>query len=92
MDRISIAVDAIKIGHLGSSDSLGVYYQFGSDREELIESLSFSSDPQEDFETYQVLQDDIDVSGQQQVQVVIRARVAGADKALYWDRVRVSAP
>jgi sialidase-1 len=91
-DRISIAVDAIKIGHLGSSDSLGVYYQFGDDREELIESLSFSSDPQEDFETYQVLQDDIDVSGQQQVQVVIRARVAGADKALYWDRVRVSAP
>ena len=92
VDRISIAVDAIKIGHLGSSDSLGVYYQFGNDREELIESLSFSSDPQEDFETYQVLQDDIDVSGQQQVRVVIRARVAGADKALYWDRVRVSAP
>ena len=92
VDRISIAVDAIKIGRLGSSDSLGVYYQFGNDREELIESLSFSSDPQEDFETYQVLQDDIDVSGQQQVRVVIRARVAGADKALYWDRVRVSAP
>lgn len=92
VDRISIAVDAIKIGRLGSSDSLGVYYQFGNDREELIDSLSFSSDPQEDFETYQVLQDDIDVSGQQQVRVVIRARVAGADKALYWDRVRVSAP
>ena len=92
VDRISIAVDAIKIGRLGSSDSLGVYYQFGNEREELIESLSFSSDPQEDFETYQVLQDDIDVSGQQQVQVVIRARVAGVDKALYWDRVRVSAP
>ena len=92
VDRISIAVDAIKIGRLGSSDSLGVYYQFGNDREELIESLSFSSDPQEDFETYQVLQDDIDVSGQQQVRVVIRARVAGADKALYWDRVRVIAP
>ena len=92
VDRISIAVDAIKIGRLGASDSLGVYYQFGNDREELIESLSFSSDPQEDFETYQVLQDDIDVSGQQQVRVVIRARVAGADKALYWDRVRVSAP
>ena len=92
VDRISIAVDAIKIGRLGSSDSLGVYYQFGNEREELIESLSFSSDPQEDFETYQVLQDDIDVSGQQQVRVVIRARVAGADKALYWDRVRVSAP
>jgi len=92
VDRISIAVDAIKIGHFGSSDSLGVYYQFGNDREELIESLSFSSDPQEDFETYQVLQDDIDVSGQQEVQVVVRARVAGADKALYWDRVRVSAP
>ena len=92
VDRISIALDAIKIGDLGSSDSLGVYYQFGNDREELIESLSFSSDPQEDFETYQVLQDDIDVSGQQQVRVVIRARVAGADKALYWDRVRVSAP
>ena len=92
VDRISIALDAIKIGRFGSSDSLRVYYQFGNDREELIESLSFSSDPQEDFETYQVLQDDIDVSGQQQVRVVIRARVAGADKALYWDRVRVSAP
>lgn len=92
VDRISIALDAIKIGHLGSSDSLRVYYQFGNEREELIESLSFSSDPQEDFETYQVLQDDIDVSGQQQVQVVVRARVAGADKALYWDRVRVIAP
>ena len=92
VDRISIALDAIKIGHFESSDSLRVYYQFGNDREELIESLSFSSDPQEDFETYQVLQDDIDVSGQQQVQVVVRARVAGADKALYWDRVRVIAP
>jgi hypothetical protein len=69
-----------------------VYYKFGDNGEELIESLSFSSDPQEDFETYQVGQDDVDVSGYQQVQVVIRARVAGANKALYWDRVHVSAP
>ncbi len=91
-DRISIAVDAIKIGNFGPSDSLDVYYQFGDSSEELIESLSFSSDPQEDFETYQVRQDDVDASGHQQVQVVIRARVAGADKALYWDRVRVSTP
>jgi sialidase-1 len=92
VNRISIAVDAIKIGNFGPSDSLSVYYKFGDNGEELIESLSFSSDPQEDFETYQVGQDDVDVSGYQQVQVVIRARVAGANKALYWDRVHVSAP
>ena len=46
--RISIAVDAIKIGNFEESDSLRIYYRLG-DGDELIE-LSFI-DPQEDFET-----------------------------------------
>lgn len=90
--RISVAVDAIKIGNFGASDSLRISYRLGDSDETLIDSLSFSSDPEEDFETYQVRQDDVDVSGHKQIQIIIRARVAGADKALYWDRVRVSAP
>lgn len=87
--RISIAVDAVKIGNFDSSDSLRIYYRLGDSDEKLIKSLSFSSDPQEDFETYQVRKDELDVSKHQQVQIIIRARVNGANKALYWDRVEV---
>ena len=89
--RISIAVDAIKIGKFNNSDSLRIYYRLGDGDETLIDSLSFSSDPQEDFETYQIRKHDINVSGNQQAQVIIRAQVTGEEKALYWDRVEVSA-
>ena len=89
-ERISIAVDAIKIGNFGGSDSLRVYYRLGDSEEVLIESLAFSSDTQEDFETYQVRKQGIAVSAQGQLQVIIRALVDGTDKALYWDRVEVS--
>lgn len=91
VEQISIAVDAIKIGNFEASDSLRVFYRLGNRDESLIESLSFSSDPQEDFETYQIRKHNLDVSGHQQVQVIIRAQVNGEDKALYWDRVEVRA-
>ena len=88
-ESISIAVDAIKIGNLNKSDYLRIYYKLGNHDEVLLHSLSFSNDPQEDFETYQV-QKRVAVSAPHtQVQIIIRARVNGANKALYWDRVRV---
>ena len=88
--RISIAVDAIKIGNFEDSDSLRIYYRLGDGDEKLIDSLSFSSDPQEDFETYRIRKHDINVSGNQQAQVIIRSRINGDDKVLYWDRVEVA--
>lgn len=87
--RLSIALDAIKIGNFGASDSLGVYYRLDTDKEVLVETLEFSSDPQEGFETYAVLKQGVDVSGHRQLEVVIRASVNGANKAFYWDRVEV---
>jgi hypothetical protein len=93
MQSISIAVDAIKIGRMDKeSDYLRVYYRLGNADEVLIESLRFSLDPQEDFETYQVREQGVDASGHQQVQIVIRGRINGSDEVLYWDRVRVSTP
>jgi hypothetical protein len=90
--EISIAVDAIKIGHFNGSDRLRIYYRVGEGEEILLESLSFSSDPQEDFETYQIRKDKVRVAGQGTVQVIIRARVTGEGKSLYWDRVRIGSP
>jgi hypothetical protein len=90
--RISIALDAIKIGNFDASDSLAVYYKIGDGDYELIESLRFSLDPQEDFETFQVRKEEIDVLGHRQIQIIVRARVNGADKALYWDRIEVTTP
>ena len=88
--RISIAVDAIKIGNFKDSDSLRIYYRLGDGDEELIESLSFSSDPQEDFETYRIRKHDLNTLGHQQVQVIIRSRINGDNKVLYWDRIEVA--
>ena len=88
--RISIAVDAIKIGNFEESDSLRIYYRLGDGDEELIESLSFSSDPQEDFETYRIRKHDLNTLGHQQVQVIIRSRINGDNKVLYWDRIEVA--
>ena len=82
--RISIAVDAIKIGNFEpDSDSLRIYYRLGDGDEKLIDSLSFSSDPQEDFETYRIRKHDINVSGNQQAQVIIRSRINGDDFGSY---------
>ena len=88
--RISIAVDAIKIGNFEESDSLRIYYRLGDGDEELIESLSFSSDPQEDFETYRIRKHDLNTLGHQQAQVIIRSRINGDNKVLYWDRIEVA--
>ena len=89
-DKVSISVDAIKIGNFNASDSLDVYYQLGDADKVLIQSLKFSSDPEEDFETYQVRKNKLDVSKHKQMQIIIHSRVNGADKALYWDRVAVN--
>ena len=88
--RISISVDAIKIGNFEESDSLRIYYRLGDGDEELIESLSFSSDPQEDFETYRIRKHDLNTLGHQQAQVIIRSRINGDNKVLYWDRIEVA--
>jgi hypothetical protein len=69
-----------------------VSYQLDDSDAVMVESLSFSSDPEEDFETYQVRAKQVDVSDHQQLLLTIRARVNGDDKALYWDRVEVSKP
>lgn len=92
LSKVSIAMDAIKIGNFDRSDSLSIAYQLDDSDAVTVESLNFSSDPEEDFETYQVRHQQVDVSGHQQLQLIIRARVNGADKALYWDRVEVSKP
>lgn len=91
-DTLSIAVDAIKIGHFDASDYLSVYYRLGDTDEKLVDSLKFSSDPNEDFETYQLRKYKIDALEYQQAQIIVRARVNGLEKALYWDRVELSVP
>ncbi len=92
VNRLSIAVDAIKIGNFNASDKLDMYYRLDDSKEALIESLSFSPDPEEDFETYQIRKRELDVSKYDRIQLIVRARVNGNDKALYWDRIELSAP
>jgi len=91
VEAITMAIDAVKIGNFDSSDSLRAYFRLDDSSEKLIESLSFSSDSEEGFETYQVRNYGLDVSGHQHAQVIVRARVNGPDKAMYWDRVELSA-
>ena len=68
---------------------MDVYYRLDTGAEILIESLEFSSDPQEGFETYAVRRQAVDVSDHRQIEVIVRASVNGADKALYWDRLEI---
>ena len=94
---IRICADFIKIGNFTSEDSLRIYYQLDDHPVALIESLEFSSLPQEDFETYQVRLPELDVSRAGQLQISIEAKVTRTEserdlnKVLYWDRVRVDA-
>lgn len=87
--RLSIALDAIKIGNFGASDTLDVYYRLDAGAETLIESLKFSSDPQEGFETFAVRRQAVDVSDHRQIEVIVRASANGVEKALYWDSVEI---
>lgn len=90
VDRVSIAIDAIKVGTMSASDSLAVYFRLGSGEEIHLETPMFNSDPAEDFETFQIRKSGLDVSQHEDLQIIIRARVNGENKALYWDRVEVS--
>ena len=87
--RLSIELDAIKIGNFGATDSMKVYYRLDTEAEALIDSLEFSTDPQEGFETYAVRKQGVDISAHRQLEIIVRASVNGAEKALYWDRVEV---
>ena len=98
LDQISIGADFVKIGNFEDGDYLRFYYQLDNDQTVLINSLEFASDPEEDFETYQIQKKDLDVSGAQVLRIIIRANIEAtpsadaSKKALYWDRVRVQVP
>lgn len=95
ISRIGIGVDFIKIGNFVGEDDLRLSYQLDDGPSVLIDSLKFSSDPQEDFESYQVRLADLDVPGARQVQIIIESKItktsseSSANKVLYWDRVSV---